>query len=164
VFGTGVLYFRHPGELPYIIVFFFFLFLVGIQFGASNLLPNMFKADVLEDLEAKTHKRLEASLDFVVSLGGNLSGTISNAIGPMILYGGSALNFIGYKLAVDGVEQVQSERTKILILLVYTIGQGIFQLLCALPFLFYKLTGRRKEEVHEAVMAWRAGMEDETQA
>ena len=40
-------------------MFIIFLFLIGLQFGASNLLPNMFQADVLEDIELKTGKRKE---------------------------------------------------------------------------------------------------------
>lgn len=40
-------------------MFIIFLFLIGLQFGASNLLPNMFQADVLEDIELKIGKRKE---------------------------------------------------------------------------------------------------------
>lgn len=163
-FGVGYLSFQHPGELVYQIAFFFFLFLIGIQFGASNLLPALFKADILEDLELKTHKRLEQSLDFVTSLGSNITGAIVNSLMPMVLSGavgiGAALNFIGYLQPINGVEQVQSDQTKIRLLLVYTIGQGIFQLLCAAPFLFYKLTGARKQQIHEEVMAYRESIEN----
>ncbi|MDR1464494.1 MAG: MFS transporter [Oscillospiraceae bacterium] len=166
-FSAGLASFRHPGEIVYQIVFFAFLFLIGLQFGASNILPSMFQADVLEDLEAKTHKRLEASLGLTVSLGSTASGTIVQILGPLILYGASALNFIHYKppmeQIIDGVKKTvyldQDDRTKIMLLAVFTFGQGIFMLLCAAPFLFYRLTGERKAKIHEKVLAYRAELE-----
>jgi len=161
-FAAGAYAFKHPG-LIYQVIFFGFLFLIGLQYGASNLLPDMFKADILEDLEAATHKRLEASLDFVIGIGAKASDTIAKAIAPLILYGGSVLNFIGYIQQSDGGYLTQSDNTKIRLLLVYTMGQGVFMLLCAVPFLFYKLTGARKERIHEEVMAYREsiGREEE---
>ncbi|MCL2107018.1 MAG: MFS transporter [Oscillospiraceae bacterium] len=169
-FGVGYLAFQHEGEPLYQILFFAALFPIGLQFGASNLLPHLFKADILEDLELKTHKRLESTLDFVTGLGSNVSGIIVNSIMPLVLSGaaagiGAALNYIQYIQPVNGVEQLQTDSTKIRLLLFYTIGQGIFQLLCAFPFFFYKLTGKRKEVIHEQVLAYResiaAEQEDE---
>jgi len=154
-FAVGAYAFQHP-ETIYQVIFFVFLFLIGLQYGASNLLPNMFKADILEDLEAKTGKRLEASLDFAIGIGGQISGAIAGALAPMVLYGSSALNFIQYVQQVGDEVVSQSETTKIRLLLVYTMGQGIFMLLCGVPFWFYRLTGKRKEQVHETVMANRA--------
>ena len=153
-FAAGAYAFKHPGML-YQVIFFGFLFLIGLQYGASNLLPDMFKADILEDLEVKTHKRLEASLDFVISIGSNVSNAVAKGIAPMILYGASALNFIRYVQQADGEYLPQSDDTKMRLLLVYTMGQGVFMLLGALPFLLYRLTGARKEKVHAEVMAYR---------
>ena len=52
-FGVGYTYFK-TGSGILQIVFIVFLFLIGLQFGASNLLPSMFQADVLETIELKT--------------------------------------------------------------------------------------------------------------
>lgn len=60
-FAVGYLYFSKPNA-GLQILFIVFLFLIGLQFGASNLLPTMFQADVLEDIELKTGKRLDATL------------------------------------------------------------------------------------------------------
>lgn len=160
-FLTGWLSFRHEGEMIYQVIFFVFLFLIGLQYGASNLLPDMFKSDVLEDIEAKTHKRLEASLSFIVDLGKNVSGAIAKAIAPLILYGATAFNFIHYVQQTEGVYLPQSDDTKVRLLLVYTMVQGLFMLLGSLPFFFYKLTGERKETIHAEVMAYRATLEQE---
>ena len=52
-FAVGYTYFKSPSPVLQIL-FVVFLFLIGLQFGASNLLPTMFQADVLEDIELKT--------------------------------------------------------------------------------------------------------------
>ena len=41
----------------------------------------------------------------------------------------------------------------------YTIFHGIMMFLAGVPFFFYKLTGKTKEEVHERVLAQRAALE-----
>ncbi len=161
-FGAGVLAFTKGGTF-FTTIFILFLFLIGLQYGASNLLPTMFQADILEDLEVKTGKRLDASLAFAVSIGAFVSGMVVEGLWPQILYGDSKLNFIQYILPVkemiDGkmvdAYQVQSMNTKVALLGVYTLAQGAFMLLSALPFLFYRLTGARKQEVHAAALQLR---------
>ena len=153
-FAVGYTYFKNPSSVLQII-FVLTLFLIGLQFGASNLLPTMFQADVLEDIELKTGKRLDASLPFIVGIGTMISGTIASALAPKILYG-TKVPIIEYVQAVDGVAQEQSLHTKIMLLFFYTIVHGIMMFLAGVPYFFYKLTGRRKEEMHQAVLAQRA--------
>ncbi len=147
--GTGILQ----------ILFIVFLFLIGLQFGASNLLPSMFQADVLEDIELQTKgKRLDAALPFVIGVGTMISGTVATVLSPQILYGEGSI--IGYiqptKLVPD---PVQSEETKIAMLFFYTIFHGIMMFLAGVPFIFYKLTGKTKGEVHEKVLKQREELE-----
>ena len=136
------------------IVFVVFLFLIGLQFGASNLLPTMFQADVLEDIELKTGKRLDASLPFVIGIGTMISGTIASAAAPMVLYG-TKVPIIEYVQAIDGVSQDQSLHTKVMLLFFYTVVHGLMMFLAGVPFFFYKLTGKTKEDIHTAVLAQR---------
>ena len=153
-FAVGYIYFTKPNPILQI-VFIVFLFLIGLQFGASNLLPSMFQADVLEDMEVKTGKRLDASLPFVISIGTLISGTIANAFAPQVLYGENSI--IQYIQPTDLVENpVQTLRTKILMLFFYTIVHGIMMFLAGVPFFFYKLTGKTKEDVHNKVLEIRA--------
>ena len=80
-FLIGYTYFKQETSGgPLRIVFIVFLFLIGLQFGASNLLPNMFQADVLEDIELKTGKRMDASLGFVIGIFTMISGTVAGAL------------------------------------------------------------------------------------
>lgn len=155
-FALGYIYFKNGGAALQIL-FIVFLFLIGLQFGASNLLPSMFQADVLEDLELQTGgKRLDASLPFVISIGITLSGTVANALAPKILYGENSL--CGY---IQGLEDgtAQSFKTKVMMLFFYTIFHGIMMFLAGVPFFTYKLRGKEKETIHEQVLRQRERLE-----
>ena len=152
-FGVGYAYFR-TGTGILQIVFIIFLFLIGLQFGASNLLPSMFQADVLETIELKTGKRFDASFPFVIGIGTLISGTIASTLAPLILYGENSI--IGYIQPTDLIPNPeQTLDSKILLLFFYTIVHGIMMFLAGVPFFFYKLTGETKEEVHRKVLEMR---------
>ncbi len=155
-FLIGYIYFKNPSTVM-MILFIVMLFLIGLQFGASNLLPSMFQADVLETLELKTGKRLDASLPFVVGLFTMVSGTIATTVSPLILLGDNSI--IKYQQAVEGQYPEQTVETKIAMLFFYTIFHGLMMLLAGIPFFFYKLTGKTKEDIHEQVLAKREQME-----
>ncbi len=153
-FAVGYIYFNQgKSGGPLQIVFILCLFLIGLQFGASNLLPNMFQADVLEDIELKTGKRLDASLAFVVGVFTTISSTIASYFAPKILYGEGSI--CGYVQGLnDGT--MQSLKTKIWMLFFYTIFHGLMMFLAGVPYFFYKFTGKTKDDVHEALMKQRS--------
>lgn len=114
----------------------------------------MFQADVLEDIELKTGKRLDATLPFVIGIFTMISGTIAQALAPIILYGKNSI--IGYIQPTDAVpDPEQSIKTKILMLFFYTVFHGLMMFLAGVPFFFYKLTGKTKEDIHNAVVEKR---------
>lgn len=161
-FAIGYTYFKTQdasggGSSALQIVFIVSLFLIGLQFGASNLLPNMFKADVLEDIELKSGKRLDATMPFIIGIGTMISGTLANALAPKILYGTVAgVSIIGYIQPTDAAPNPeQSLRTKIVMLFFYTVVHGLMMFLAGVPFFFYKFTGKTKENVHNAVVEMR---------
>ena len=157
-FGVGYAYFT-TGNAALQVVFIIFLFLIGLQFGASNLLPSMFQADVLETIELKTGKRLDATFPFVIGIGTLISGTIATSLSPKILYGeGSIIQYI--QPSDLNPDPEQSLNTKIMMLFFYTIFHGIMMFLAGVPFFFYKLTGETKEEVHRKVLEMRAKNEN----
>jgi len=117
----------------------------------------MFQADVLETIELDTGKRLDASLPFVIGIGTMISGTIATTVSPLILLGEDSV--IKYIQPEDGIYPEQSTYTKIAMLFFYTIFHGIMMLLAGLPFLFYKLTGKTKDDIHEAVLKQREQLE-----
>lgn len=157
-FTIGYFYFQTQQTIL-MIAFIACLFLVGLQFGASNLLPLMFQADVLEDIELKTGKRLDASFPFVIGIGTLISGTIASTIAPLLLYGENSI--IQYIQPTDLVPMPeQSAKTKILLLFFYTIVHGLMMFLAGVPFFFYKLTGKTKEDIHNAVIEKRESMKN----
>lgn len=152
-FTIGYFYFKNQNP-ALVVAFIVCLFLIGLQFGASNLLPLMFQADVLEDIELKTGKRLDASFPFVISIGTLISGTIASTVAPLILYGENSI--IQYIQPTDLIPNPeQSVNTKILLLFFYTIVHGLMMFLAGVPFFFYKLTGKTKEDIHNAVIEQR---------
>ena len=156
-FIIGYTYFNSPSNVLQIL-FIACLFLIGLQFGASNLLPSMFQADVLEVIELKTSKRLDATLPFVIGIGTMISGTIATSLSPKILYGeGSIIQYI--QPSDLNPDPEQSLNTKIMMLFFYTIFHGIMMFLAGVPFFFYKLTGKTKEDIHNQVIAKREAME-----
>ncbi|MCM1114473.1 MAG: MFS transporter [Clostridium sp.] len=162
-FGVGYLYLTKGQPVALNIVFIVCLFGTGLQFGASNLLPDMFKADILDDIELKTGKRLDASLPFVIGIGGTISGLIANGVVPYILYDNEATGWksiIGYQQGLaDGTEQ--ELKTKIMLLFFYTVVHGIMMLLAGVPFFTYKLTGEERDRVHNEVLKKRGELPEE---
>lgn len=165
-FGVGTLYLTHGQPLYLNIIFIVCLFGTGLQFGASNLLPNMFQADILDDLELKTGRRLDASLPFVISIGGTLSGLIASGVVPYILYDNAETGWhsiIGYQQGLaDGT--AQSLRTKIMLLFFYTVVHGIMMLLAGVPFFTYKLSGAERDRVHNEVLKKRGELSESEEA
>lgn len=83
-----------------------------------------------------------------------ISGTIAQALAPIILYGKNSI--IGYIQPTDAVpDPEQSIKTKILMLFFYTVFHGLMMFLAGVPFFFYKLTGKTKEDIHNAVIEKR---------
>lgn len=156
-FAIGYTYFK-TGTAILQIFFIICLFLIGLQFGASNLLPSMFQADVLEDIELKTGKRFDASFPFVIGIGTLISGTIASALAPIILYGDkSIIQYVQPTELPTGeiVYHEQSFNTMVLLLFFYTIVHGLMMFLAGVPFFFYKLTGKTKDDIHNAVIEQR---------
>ena len=155
-FTIGYTYFNSPSNILQIL-FIACLFLIGLQFGASNLLPSMFQADVLEVIELKTSKRLDATLPFVIGIGTMISGTVATSLSPQILYGENSIIQYIQPTEIDPNPE-QTLNTKIMMLFFYTIFHGIMMFLAGVPFFFYKLTGKTKEDIHNQVVAKREQM------
>ena len=130
-FGAGWLYLTQGGTFLQIL-FVFFLFAIGLQFGASNIIPNMFNADILNELELQTGgRRLEQTISFTQSLFGTVMGVFTGLLTPVIL-----LSVCGYQ---QGVDVIQTQSTSLKLLFFYTVFAGIFFFVSLFPMLGYKL-------------------------
>ena len=157
-FGIAVIYFK-TGSAVWQVLFVISLFLIGLQFGASNLIPNMFKGDVLNEIELETGgKRLEQTVNFSSTIVSTILGVITGILTPTIL-----LTVCGYQQGTD----IQSESTKIKLVFFYTVFVGIFFFLSLLPMLGYKLNKKRREEIIarlDVMRAERIGASDEEES
>ncbi len=148
-FTVGYIYLTNDQPVWLNVIFIVCLFLTGLQFGASNLLPNMFKADILDNIELETGKRLDASLEFVISIGSTVSGVIASAVVPYILYDNAQTGWSSIIHYQQGIEDGTSQTlyTKIMLLFFYTVFHGIMMLLAGTPFIRYKLTGEERQRI-----------------
>ena len=119
--------------------------------------------DVLEDIELKTGKRLDASLPFVIGIFTMISGTIASTLAPLVLYDDPAKGWSSIIHYIPAAE-TQTLDVKIKLLFFYTIFHGLMMFLAGVPFFFYKLTGKTKDEMHEKVLARRALEEQQKEA
>ncbi|MDE5989964.1 MAG: MFS transporter, partial [Clostridia bacterium] len=153
-FVIAVIYFKYGG-LVWQVLFVLSLFLIGLQFGSANIIPNIFKGDVLNEIELQTGgKRLEQTVNFSSSIVSTLIGVVTGILTPTIL-----LNVCGYQQGSD----IQTEATKIKLVFFYTLFAGIFFCLSLLPMIGYKLNKKRREEISaqiEVMRAERIGAED----
>lgn len=104
----------------------FFLFAIGLQFGASNIIPNIFNADILNELELQTGgRRLEQTISFTQSLFGTVMGVFTGLLTPVIL-----LSVCGYQ---QGVDVIQTQSTSLKLLFFYNRVCGNILLRFAVP-------------------------------
>ena len=143
-FGAGYLYFTYPDNTFLMILFVFFLFAIGIQFGASNIIPDMINADVLNEIELISGKRLEQTMGFTSGLI-NMIPTLTMAyVGPYLL-----LNPNGVIKYQQGDAGNQTHETTLWLIFFYTAYVGIVYTISLLPFIGYKLTGERRRSIME---------------
>ena len=156
-FLVGYFAFSNPSNVFLTILFFLCMFLVGFQYGASNLLPTLFGADIIEEIEAKTGKRNDASYTWIVALGSSISGIIVQTIAPIILLRENLIGYLPHYTNDLGVTiyPQNSLKTALWMLAFYTIFHGICMLAAGIPFFFYDLTGKKLEAVHQAALAKR---------
>lgn len=147
-FAIAVIYFK-VGGVGLQVLFVLSLFLIGLQFGSANIIPNIFNADVLNEIELQTGgKRLEQTINFSSSIVSTLIGVVTGVLTPTIL-----LKVCGYQ---QGVGAVQSESTKIKLVFFYTVFAGIFFCLSLLPMIGYRLTTKRRAQINASLEVLRA--------
>ena len=124
------------------------LFLIGLQFGSSNLLPNIFNADVLNEIELQSGgKRLEGTVSFSSTIVTTIMTVITGILTPTIL-----LKVCNYQQGTD----IQSQSTKIRLVFFYTIFVGLCFALSLLPMIGYRLTTKKRDVINKQLEVLRA--------
>jgi sugar (Glycoside-Pentoside-Hexuronide) transporter len=116
-----------------------FLFLMGFQFGAVNILPMIMVADSVDYYEWKTGKRTEGVAYAVLSFSFKVTLAMGAAL-AIILVGA-----FGYKAS----DTTFAEPVRKGVYFAYTLAPGITSLLAAIPIFFYDLKGDFKKKIGE---------------
>ena len=163
-FGVGIWYFK-TGYGALQILFIAVLFLIGLQYGASNLLPAIFNADVLDYMELKTGQRLDCTIGFTTSTFSKLTSIPATFLAAALI-----IKFVGFdytvwenatKEAFDaGVSSALDLNMKIKLLGCYTLTQGFCMLLCGIPYFWYNLTGEKREKIMAELAVVRKAREE----
>lgn len=146
-FGIACLYFK-LGGIGWQIAFIATLFLIGLQFGSSNLLPNIFNADVLNEIELQSGgKRLEGTVTFSATIVTTIMTVITGIFTPTIL-----LKVCKYQQGTD----IQTQSTQIKLVFFYTVFVGLCFVLSILPMLGYRLTTKKRNAINKQLEILRA--------
>ncbi len=142
-FIVGYLWFRNSDNMVLTILFYVFLFLIGLQFGAVTLMPMIMTADCVDYYEYKTGKRMEGAAYSVLTLTIKVCLALGTALGLVFV------QFSGYSETVAqitaGTAAGFENKTKDIIFFAYTVMPGILALLSAIPMFKYNLHLQQEE-------------------
>lgn len=148
-FIVGYLWFRSPDNMVLTVLFYVFLFLIGLQFGAVTLMPMIMTADCVDYYEYKTGKRMEGAAYSVLTLTIKVCLALGTALGLVFV------QFSGYSETVAqitaGTAAGFENKTKDIIFFAYTVMPGILALLSAIPMFKYNIVGKKKAEIASAL-------------
>ncbi|MEZ3421473.1 MAG: MFS transporter [Eubacterium sp.] len=148
-FIVGYLWFRNSDNMVLTILFYVFLFLIGLQFGAVTLMPMIMTADCVDYYEYKTGKRMEGAAYSVLTLTIKVCLALGTALGLVFV------QFSGYSETVAqitaGTAAGFENKTKDIIFFAYTVMPGILALLSSIPMFKYNIVGKKKAEIASAL-------------
>lgn len=127
------------------------LFLMGLQFGAVNIMPMIMVADSVDYYEWKTGKRTEGVAYAVLSL----CIKVTLALGAAICLAWVFADFTGYQANMTEF----SDSVKKGVFFSYTVIPGITSALAAIPIFFYDLVGDKKKQISADLAARRGVVE-----
>ena len=132
------------------------LFLLGLQFGAVNIMPMVMVADSVDYYEYKTGKRTEGVAFAVLSFSIKVTLALGSAVCLAVVFSDA----VGYTATTEEF----SFETSRGVYFAYTVIPGITSLLAAIPILFYDLTGKKKADIAEALRIKRSAAAETAEA
>ncbi|MBD5082830.1 MAG: hypothetical protein HDT34_01450 [Clostridiales bacterium] len=152
-FIVGFLWFRNPENMVLTVLFYLFLFLIGLQFGAVTLMPMIMTADCVDYYEYETGKRMEGAAYSVLTLTIKVCLALGTALGLVFV------QFSGYSETVAqitaGTAAGFDVGTKDIIFFAYTVMPGILALLSTIPMFKYDIVGEKKAKIASELAARR---------
>lgn len=128
------------------------LFLMGLQFGAVNIMPMIMVADSVDYYEHKTGKRTEGVAYAVLSF----SVKVTLALGAAVCLAVIFSDMVGYSATTTDF----TFETKRGVYFAYTVIPGITSLLAAIPILKYDLVGAKKKAINDELRLRRGELVD----
>ena len=153
-FVVGHFWFKNPENSALTVLFYAFLFLIGLQFAAVTLMPMIMTADCVDYYEYETGKRMEGAAYSILTLTIKVCLALGTALGLVFI------QLSGYSDTVvqiaAGTAQGFSEKTKDIVFFAYTAVPGILALLSVIPILKYDLVGEKKQKIADELQKRRA--------
>lgn len=153
-FVVGHFWFNNPENIALTVLFYAFLFLIGLQFAAVTLMPMIMTADCVDYYEYETGKRMEGAAYSILTLTIKVCLALGTALGLVFI------QLSGYSDTVvqiaAGTAQGFSEKTKDIVFFAYTAVPGILALLSVIPILKYDLVGEKKQKIADELQKRRA--------
>ena len=153
-FVVGHFWFKNPENIVLTVLFYAFLFLIGLQFAAVTLMPMIMTADCVDYYEYETGKRMEGAAYSILTLTIKVCLAFGTALGLVFI------QLSGYSDTVvqiaAGTVQGFSEKTKDIVFFAYTAVPGILALLSVIPILKYDLVGEKKQKIADELQKRRA--------
>lgn len=153
-FVVGHFWFLNPQSMVLTVLFYAFLFLIGLQFAAVTLMPMIMTADCVDYYEYETGKRMEGAAYSVLTLTIKVCLALGTALGLVFI------QFSGYS---DSVAQISAgaasgftSTTKDIVFFAYTVVPGILALISVIPMLKYDVVGKKKQDIADALQKRRA--------
>lgn len=144
-FIIGYFYFRNPENVVLMVLFYLFLFLIGLQFGAVTLMPMIMTADCVDYYEYETGKRMEGAAYSILTLTIKVCLALGTALGLVFV------QLSGYSDTVtqisEGTVSGFDLKTKDLIFFAYTVVPGFLALLSTIPMFKYDIVGSKKAKI-----------------
>ena len=130
--------------------------MMGLQFGAVNIMPMVMVADSVDYYEYKTGKRTEGVAFAVLSFSIKVTLALGSAVCLAVVFSDA----VGYTATTEEF----SFETSRGVYFAYTVIPGITSLLAAIPILFYDLTGKKKADIAEALRIRRSAAAETAEA
>ena len=129
------------------------MFFAMIPVGILNVIPHLMATDTLDYWEDKTGERCEGITFSLMSLRSKISSGFKDYVLAWLL---SFFLFAQPMSYITSHKPVQTEFTKVGLIMIYTIIPAVTNLVSIIPMLFYKLSGKKMAEIQSRLAVSRA--------
>ena len=134
-------------KLPYVygwLTLALLMFIAMIPVGILNVIPHLMATDTLDYWEDKTGERCEGITFSLMSLRSKISSGFKDYFLSFLLMFFMFAQPSGY---IEGHKPIQTEFTKVGLVMIYTIVPAVTNLISIVPMLIYKLSGKKMAEI-----------------